>query len=94
MAIELTAFEAFYRAKHQGRKLAWSPALGTAVLTARFPGAEAAQDRVKELSVSVFQAAVLLLFADGAERGYAEILEGVRMCAFSFFFFFWVVVRG
>ena len=57
------AFEAFYLAKHGGRKLTWQHALGTAVVRARWPSG------ARELSVSAYQAAVLLLFNEGGPAG-------------------------
>ncbi|KAI0033636.1 Cullin [Vararia minispora EC-137] len=79
MQQELAAFEKFYSEKHKGRKLEWNHALGTATLTARFLSASKVQDKTKDLSVSLFQAAVLLLFQDvdpteGKELTYKEIL--------------------
>jgi len=51
-------FTTFYLGKHSGRKLVWQHGLGQCVLKARFAvGA-------RELQVSLFQAAVLLLFND------------------------------
>ena len=58
MKEELLRYTAFYKSKHSGRKLDWDHALGTATLRARFKEGE------KELSVSLYQAIVLLLFND------------------------------
>jgi cullin 4 len=44
----------FYGRKYSGRRLAWHHSLGTCVLRAAFPKG------AKELSVSLFQAAVLV----------------------------------
>ncbi|KAL4069083.1 Cullin family-domain-containing protein [Scleroderma citrinum] len=73
MQSELEAFGAFYKSKHQGRKLDWDHSLGTATLKARFTAG------TKELTVSLYQAVVLLLFNDIAEMGYNQILEATRM---------------
>lgn len=57
----LAAYITFYKAEktvHSTRKLIWNWALFTAVVTARF------KTETKELSVSVLQALVLLLFND------------------------------
>jgi len=60
------AFEAFYLAKHGGRKLTWQHALGTALVRARFPSGP------RELSVSAYQAALLLLFNEDGPGGGAD----------------------
>ncbi|OJT08512.1 Cullin-4 [Trametes pubescens] len=67
MQDDLSAYTAFYKKHHQGRKLDWDHALGTATLRARFKAGE------KELSVSLYQGAVLLLFNDEATYAYADI---------------------
>ncbi len=67
MGQDLDAYRDFYRIKHQGHKLDWDHALGTATLKARFKNAE------KELSVSLHQAVVLLLFNENDELSVAEI---------------------
>ena len=51
-------FAEHYLRWHSGRKLAWVNSLGTCILKAHFDAGD------KELSVSLFQAAVLLLFND------------------------------
>ncbi|KAL1738064.1 hypothetical protein HDZ31DRAFT_78664, partial [Schizophyllum fasciatum] len=55
--------------KHQGRVLDWDHALGTATLTSRFNAG------TKDLSVSLYQAVVLLMFVDEPKRSFAEIKE-------------------
>jgi cullin 4 len=70
----LTRFNEFYRQKHSSRKLDWYHTLGTATLTARFPKGD------KELSVSLFQAVVLLLFgnmddSEGVKLNYEDIRQ-------------------
>ncbi|KAK9471904.1 Cullin family-domain-containing protein [Dipodascopsis tothii] len=70
MATALESFKAFYLAKQTGRKLMWRHSLGHCILRADLPRGR------KELSVSVFQTAVLLLFndvADGKALYYADI---------------------
>ncbi|THH31569.1 hypothetical protein EUX98_g2606 [Antrodiella citrinella] len=70
MQADLTRYTAFYKLKHQGHKLDWDHALGTATLRARFARGE------KELSVSLYQALVLLLFnEEDTEIGFADIKE-------------------
>lgn len=73
MQSELAAYVAFYKSKHQGRKLDWDHSIGTATLKARFSPV------TKELTVSLYQAVVLLLFNESVELGYKQILEATRM---------------
>ncbi|KAI0719069.1 Cullin-4B [Cerioporus squamosus] len=73
MQDDLTTFLNYYHQKFQGRKLDWDHALGTATLKARFNAGE------KELSVSLYQAVVLLLFNDGDALSYADIKEQTRL---------------
>jgi len=61
MQKELNSFAAFYNEKNQGHKLEWNYALGTVSLRARFAAG------LKELSVSLYQAVILLLFNDMEE---------------------------
>jgi cullin-4 len=64
------SFKAGYIAKHQGRRLVWINSLGHATLRSIFPSG------VKELSVSVHQALVLLLFNAGTDAlSLAQIAE-------------------
>nr|VWP01822.1 Glutamyl-tRNA synthetase (EC [Ganoderma boninense] len=73
MQDDLSTFTQYYKAKHQGRTLDWDHALGTAVLRARFKAGE------KELSVSLYQAVILLLFNEGEEFTYADIKEQTNL---------------
>ena len=75
MVTELTNFTAFYETKHQGRKLDWDHALGTVVMKAQFAGGS------KELSVSLHQAVILLLFNNVMELAFADILAATNMSA-------------
>ncbi|KAG2482358.1 hypothetical protein HYH03_018708 [Edaphochlamys debaryana] len=63
-------FRDFYLSKYSGRRLVWQHGLGSCVLRAAFPRG------LKELSVSTFQAAVLLLFNDADSLSYADIAAG------------------
>jgi cullin-4 len=73
MQADLTAFGTYYKVKHAQHVLDWDHALGTATLTARFdPG-------TKELSVSLYQAVVLLLFNETMEMPFADIKAQLRM---------------
>ncbi|KAN0136347.1 Cullin family domain containing protein [Lactarius tabidus] len=67
MQAELDAFAAFYNEKHQGHKIEWNHALGTVTLRAHFAMGQ------KELSVSLYQAVVLLLFNDMTEIPFADV---------------------
>ncbi|OSD05750.1 Cullin-domain-containing protein [Trametes coccinea BRFM310] len=73
MQEDLVDYTEFYKKKHQGRKLDWDHALGTATLKARFSAGE------KELSVSLYQAVILLLFNDETTISYADIKEQTRL---------------
>jgi hypothetical protein len=73
MQEELAKFEKYYKDNHSGHKLDWDHALGTATLKARFTAG------VKELSVSLSQALVLLLFNDSLELGFEDIRDQTRM---------------
>lgn len=73
MQRELNKYTDFYKAKHSGRILNWDHALGTASLKARFKAG------IKELSVSLYQAIVLLLFNEREEIPFKDIKELIRM---------------
>jgi cullin-4 len=67
------AFASFYLSKHGGRRLAWQHALGSCVLRGRFAACGA-----RELQVSLFQAAALLLFNDAPRHTFEEARAGQR----------------
>ena len=69
MQAELTKYGEYYKSKHSGRLLNWIHALGTATLRARFKAG------TKELSVSLYQAIVLLLFNETTEIPFVDIKE-------------------
>jgi hypothetical protein len=76
----LSAYEEHYRMKHSGRKLAWKHSLAQSVVKAAFP-----KGGNKELSVSSFQAIVLLLFNDVEEDAaltYQQIKTASGLCKF------------
>lgn len=77
---DLQKFAAFYKSKHQGRKLDFDHSLGTVQMRARFKRAE------KELSLSLYQAVVLLLFNEQAEIGFKDIKANTGMGAFTVLF--------
>ncbi|ORX96044.1 cullin 4 [Basidiobolus meristosporus CBS 931.73] len=70
MAEYQEVFKTFYLSKHHGRRLMWQHSLGHCILKAHFPKGK------KELSVSLYQAIILLLFNDVAvetKLSYKEI---------------------
>jgi cullin-4 len=69
MQSELTKYGDHYKSKHSGRILDWMHSLGTAILRARFKAG------TKELSVSLYQAVVLLLFNETTEIPFVDIKE-------------------
>lgn len=73
MQADLDNYATFYKIKHQGHKLDWDHSLGTATVKARFAAGP------KDLTVSLCQAVVLLLFNEETEIGYRHILEETRM---------------
>ncbi|KAK7469322.1 hypothetical protein VKT23_003803 [Stygiomarasmius scandens] len=73
MQRQIESYSSFYKRKHQSRVLDWDHALGTATLTAWFKEGE------KELSLSLYQAVVLLLFNDRDEISFTEILVATGM---------------
>ncbi|DBA80768.1 hypothetical protein WJX77_001890 [Trebouxia sp. C0004] len=64
-----TVFKDFYLSKHSGRRLVWHNSLGSCVMRAHFTKA------VKELSVSLFQAVVLMLFNDVDSLSLADMRD-------------------
>ncbi|KAJ1990133.1 hypothetical protein H4R33_001816 [Dimargaris cristalligena] len=60
-------FQKYYLKKHSSRNLTWQDSLDTCVLRVPFTAGK------KELSLTCYQALVLLLFQDGQERSYAQI---------------------
>ena len=70
---ELNKFTEYYKEKYKGRKLEWEHALGTATLRGHFKAAQ------KELTVSLYQAVVLLLFNDATEISFRDIKSQTSM---------------
>mmetsp|Transcript_26420 Transcript_26420/g.74343 ORF Transcript_26420/g.74343 Transcript_26420/m.74343 type:complete len:737 (+) Transcript_26420:341-2551(+) len=60
-------FKEFYLSKHSGRRLVWCNTLGVCVLKAQFPSG------AKELSVSLLQSVVLMLYNDADTLTLQEI---------------------
>ena len=73
MQQELVNYANDYKLRHSGHVLLWDHALGTATLKARFDAG------YKELSVSLYQAVVLLLFNDAVEISFTDIMAQTRM---------------
>ncbi|TFK38770.1 Cullin-4B [Crucibulum laeve] len=73
MQDELDNYKAYYKFKHTAHRLTWDHALGTATLTARFKAG------IKELSVSLYQAVILLLFNDEDTIPFKYIKEATNM---------------
>ncbi|KAG8987866.1 hypothetical protein FRB90_003097, partial [Tulasnella sp. 427] len=69
MSEALASFEEFYKLKHKNHKLEWNHSLGTVTLLAQFDSGS------KELSVSLYQAVVLLLFQHENKLTYKDILS-------------------
>lgn len=70
MQSSLRRFLEFYKHKHPNRTLDWFHAYGTALVTGRFPVG------TKELTVSLYQAVVLLLFQSSSDSySFYEIRE-------------------
>lgn len=80
MQEDLDKYTAFYKEAHKGRKLDFDHSLGTVTMRARFNAGD------KELSISLYQAVVLLLFNEGSEIGFKEIKETTRMGMYSYIF--------
>ncbi|XP_002972211.2 cullin-4 [Selaginella moellendorffii] len=62
-------FKQFYLSKHSGRRLMWQNSLGHCVLKAEFPKGK------RELSVSLFQTVVLMLFNDSLRLSFQDIKD-------------------
>lgn len=76
MQRDLDRFAEFYKTKHASRKLDWDHSLGTATVTARFSIDLGDSKKLnKELTVSLYQAVVLLLFNDNEKLPFRDIKE-------------------
>lgn len=76
MQAELTKYGDYYKSKHSGHVLDWDHSLGTVILKARF------NTGVKELSVSLYQAIILLLFNGLTEIPFLDVKEQMSMGEF------------
>ena len=73
---ERKIFETFYNKKYSGRKMVWQHSLGVVSVKAHFPKGR------KELSVSCYQATVLMLFnnmSEGDRLSFTDIATSVDM---------------
>ena len=77
MQANLDKFTAFYKSSHSGRKLDYDHSYGTVTLKARFDAAQ------KDLSLSLYQAVVLLLFNDADKLGFGEIKNMIGMGTYA-----------
>jgi len=72
MAMLQDVFKQFYVTNHNGRRLIWQGSLGHCVVKASFPMGR------KELSMSLYQTAVLMLFNQHDSLTYKEIESAVK----------------
>lgn len=72
-------FEAFYYARHNGRKLAWMTNMGTVDVRATFIANVEDGQRRHELNVSTYQAVILMLFNQRSQWRFKELLELTRI---------------
>lgn len=76
MVKTLDRFKVFYGSKHSGRTIAWQHSMDQCVLRAHFPSGR------KELSVSLYQALILLLFNGlpaESKMSFKEIVMQTRL---------------
>lgn len=69
----LSNYVTFYKKKHENRKLDFDHSLGTAQVHAQFKAGS------KELTLSLYQAVILLMFNDQDVLSYAEIKENTGL---------------
>ncbi|KAJ7071490.1 Cullin-4B [Mycena amicta] len=73
MQEQLNKFEGFYKSKHKGRTLHWQSSVSTMTLTGNF------RSEKKELSVSLYQGTILLLFNEAETLSLSEIAEATQL---------------
>lgn len=73
MQKNIEKFTEFYKTQHKGRKLSFDHALGNAVLKAQFKAGS------KDLTVSLYQTLVLLLFNEQDEFDFQTIKARLQM---------------
>lgn len=72
-------FEQFYTTRHNGRKLAWMVNMGSVDIRAVFFGENSDARHRHELSVSTYQAVILLLFNRRPTWSFKEIIESTQI---------------
>lgn len=76
------SFETFYCARHNGRKLTWMANMGSVDVRATFDlESSSGKPTRHELSVSTYQAVILLLFNQRASWRYRDLAEATRIDA-------------
>lgn len=73
------SFETFYCARHNGRKLTWMPNMGSVDVRASFFGGVEDGKQRHELSVSTYQAVILMLFNQRQSWRFRDIAEWTRI---------------
>lgn len=73
MQSELDSYTRFYKHKHANRRLEFDHSLGGATLKGRF------REGSKDLTVSLYQAVILLQFNDTAELSFDYLKQNMRM---------------
>ncbi|KAF1317887.1 Cullin family protein, partial [Globisporangium splendens] len=73
------SFETFYCARHNGRKLTWMPNMGSVDVRATFLGGVEDGTQRHELSVSTYQAVILMLFNQRQSWRFHDIAEWTRI---------------
>ena len=68
-----TAFEKFYTSKFKGRRLTWQNSLASCAVKAHY------QSGIKDLTVSLLQTTILLLFNDVDTLSYTDIAQVTNM---------------
>lgn len=66
-------FEKFYTLKHKGKKLLWQNSLSSCTLTAHF------STGTKELVMTLFQAAIVLLFHDSIRLDFKQMMKSLNL---------------
>ncbi len=63
----------YYKTKHSGHVLHWNHSFGTMTLRARFDSG------IKEISVSLYQGIILLLFNETAQLAFTDVKDQTNM---------------
>ena len=73
MQSDLDKFTVFYKTQHSNKRLDYDHSLGTVQMHAEFKAGN------KDLSVSLYQAIILLMFNDQDEVSYTEIKDVTQL---------------